>query len=127
MTKTTAEKIKRLRESLNYSQEYFARELGISQPAFAKMESGMTRITLKRLVKIAELLEVEPQELLEGNWTINQYNNGHAYGIVENLHQENKEMLQKLIAQLESENSRLREANQKLWGLNENLRSRSGG
>lgn len=123
MTITTAGKIRKLRESLNYSQEYLARELGISQPAFAKMESGMTRITLKRLIKIAELLEVEPQELLVGNCTVNQYNNGHAYGIVENLHQENRETMQKLISQLESENKRLRDENQRLWKINEKLDS----
>lgn len=83
-------------------------------------------LLVKRLKKIAEILEVEPHELLDGNWTINQYNNKHAYGIglVENLYQENKEMVEKLITQLQNENKRLQDENDKLWRMNEKLHSK---
>lgn len=111
---TTAKKIKKHREALNYSQEFLAGQLGISQPAYAKMENGATRINIKRLMKISEILQVEPQELLEGSRTINQLHNEQAYGFVENLYQDNKEVYQKLIQQLEDENQRLLNENERL-------------
>lgn len=111
---TTAQKVKKYREALNYSQEFVANELGISQPAYVKIEKGTTRINLKRLLKLSDILQVEPQELLEGSKTINQLHNSNAYGFVENLYQDNKEIYQKLIQQLETENSRLHNENEVL-------------
>jgi len=112
--KTASKRIRKYREALDYSQEFMASKLGISQPAYAKIEKGSTKINIERLVDIAKVLDVEPQKLLEDSKTINQINNDYAYGFVENLYQDNKETTQKLIRQLENENQRLFKENEHL-------------
>lgn len=62
--KTTGIIIRNIRDVKGYSQEYLANELGIGQAAYSKIESGVTDITLSRLYKIAELLEVSVYDLI---------------------------------------------------------------
>lgn len=47
-----------------YSQEYVANELGISQNAYSKLESGKTEISVKRVYEIALVLGISIYELL---------------------------------------------------------------
>ncbi|MBS1526465.1 MAG: helix-turn-helix transcriptional regulator [Bacteroidetes bacterium] len=54
------EKIRLQRLTKNYSQEYMAFMLDISQAAYSKIERGETELTLKRIYEIAEILEVTP-------------------------------------------------------------------
>lgn len=63
--KGSAHKIKRLREERNYTQEYVAEALGISQNAYSRVESNQTHLTTDRLSKLAQLFEVPEYELLE--------------------------------------------------------------
>lgn len=65
-TKTVLESIHSLRRVREYSQDFMAYKLGISQNAFSKLESGKTPLTMDRFFKIADLLQVSPVELLEG-------------------------------------------------------------
>jgi transcriptional regulator with XRE-family HTH domain len=62
--KAIAAAIRHKREHKNYTQEYLAYKLNISQNAFSKIELGYTKITLERLFQIAEILEVDVIELL---------------------------------------------------------------
>lgn len=65
-------KARKLREIYGYSQEYVAFEMGISQAAYSKKESGRTRFTLECLEKLSvlyrfslmELISLPAQELL---------------------------------------------------------------
>ncbi len=57
--------IRRQREHLNYSQEYVADRLNISQSGYSKIEQGASSINVERLYQIAEVLEITPKELLE--------------------------------------------------------------
>ena len=65
-TKSVLECIHSLRRTREYSQDFMAYKLGISQNAFSKLESGKTPLTMDRFFKIAELLQVSPVELIEG-------------------------------------------------------------
>ena len=56
--KNLGHKIKKLRELRNFSQEYMADQLGLSQSAYSKLETDQTELTYNRLSKIAELLQV---------------------------------------------------------------------
>ena len=58
-TKAVAANIRKIREFRNYTQDYLAMKLDISQNAYSKLELGYSNITLNRLVNIAEILEVE--------------------------------------------------------------------
>lgn len=65
--------IKHLREFKNYTQEFMADELGISQRAFSSIENGSTHLTVDRLYKIANILQVSVGEII-GVETHNIYN-----------------------------------------------------
>jgi transcriptional regulator with XRE-family HTH domain len=65
-TKSVLESIHNLRRIREYSQDFMAFKLGISQNAYSKVESGKTPLTMERFFKIAELLAVSPLQLMEG-------------------------------------------------------------
>ena len=58
--KKVAQNIRKIREYRNYTQEYLAAKLRISQNAYSKIELGHTKITVDRLFRIADILEVDP-------------------------------------------------------------------
>jgi len=60
-------KIRKARELRNYSQEYVAFKIGISQASYSKIEAGQTKLELKRLQEIAIILEVDLFYLLNHN------------------------------------------------------------
>ncbi|KAA0989539.1 helix-turn-helix domain-containing protein [Dyadobacter aurulentus] len=65
--RSVALNIRKIREYRNYTQEYLAMKLGISQNAYSKIELAYTRITLERLIQIAQILEVDSVDLIKGN------------------------------------------------------------
>ncbi|TKC03315.1 helix-turn-helix domain-containing protein [Pedobacter cryotolerans] len=62
--KEVASNIRKVREFRNYTQDYLAAKLEISQNAYSKIELGYSKITLDRLFHIALILEVQVMELL---------------------------------------------------------------
>lgn len=62
--KVIAGNIRKLREYRDYTQDYLAAKLSISQNAYSKIELGYSRITLERLFLIASILEVNPADLI---------------------------------------------------------------
>ena len=62
--RTIAGNIRKLREYKDYTQDYLAAKLNISQNAYSKIELGYSRITLERLFVISSVLEVEPADLI---------------------------------------------------------------
>ena len=63
-TQAVAFKIRKTRELRNYTQDYLAAKLQISQNAYSKTELGYTQITINRLAAIAKVLEVDLTDLL---------------------------------------------------------------
>jgi transcriptional regulator with XRE-family HTH domain len=63
-TNDIARNIKQIRELKTFTQEYMAQELGISQPAYVKIEQGLTVLKIDRLQQIADILEVDISTLL---------------------------------------------------------------
>jgi transcriptional regulator with XRE-family HTH domain len=62
--KAIAANIRHRREYRNYTQEYLAARLDISQNAYSKIELGYTKITLERLFQIADVLDYDVVEIL---------------------------------------------------------------
>lgn len=56
--------IKIHREMKNISQDSVAIELDISQSAYAKLENNQNKITLNKVIRIAEIIEVDFIQLL---------------------------------------------------------------
>ncbi|WP_417940810.1 helix-turn-helix domain-containing protein [Flavobacterium sp. RS13.1] len=65
MTDRVKENIKNIRELKNYTQEYMAQKLDISQAAYSKIEKGKTEITLLKLQEIATVFEITIVEILQ--------------------------------------------------------------
>ncbi|MEI6595179.1 MAG: helix-turn-helix transcriptional regulator [Bacteroidota bacterium] len=51
----------------NYTQEYLASELEISQKAYSNLESGKTKIDVVRLSKICRILEIPVENIIRYN------------------------------------------------------------
>lgn len=62
--KSAGKNIRTLRHERGWSQEDVASRLGISIPAFSKIETGVTDINLSRLEQIANIFEVSVVNLL---------------------------------------------------------------
>jgi len=62
--KVVAGNIRKVREFRNYTQDYLAAKLSISQNAYSKIELGYSKITLDRLFQIAIILEIEVMQLI---------------------------------------------------------------
>ena len=114
--------IKRIREQKGYTQHYMAVELNMKQASYSRLESQESKLTLDRLQEIANILETDIFTLLDtSKVTIqNQTNNEGSFGYVENLFNENKETLKKLIQTLENENQHLKKEIELLQSLLKN-------
>ena len=63
--KSIGQNIRALRHQRGWSQEDVATRLGISIPAFSKIETGVTDINLSRLEQIADIYEIEVVKILD--------------------------------------------------------------
>jgi transcriptional regulator with XRE-family HTH domain len=63
-TQEVVANIRKIREFRNYTQDYLAAKLNISQNAYSKIELGYSSITLHRLIEITEILEISLIELI---------------------------------------------------------------
>ena len=93
LSELTGTKIRLGRQKKGLSQENMAQVLGITQPAYSHIERNAGSLTLERLQKIAEYLELSIAELLSESSTNNAdflYNGSitiHQYpkGLVERI------------------------------------------
>lgn len=63
-TKAVSGNIRKIREYRNYTQDYLAAKLNISQNAYSKIELGYSKLTVERLFQVADILEIEVSKLL---------------------------------------------------------------
>ncbi|MDV2449332.1 transcriptional regulator [Elizabethkingia anophelis] len=93
--------IKKILIEKGISHEAMAMNLGISQAAYTKVEKSKTKLTVDRLFKIAEILNVKVEDLLDIqiDKVYRQEFKDHTVNYQEfhNLYQENKEVYRKLI------------------------------
>ncbi|WP_396190825.1 helix-turn-helix domain-containing protein [Flavobacterium sp.] len=79
------DKIRILRETKGLSQDNIASELGITQPSYARLEKDDERISITRLIHIAQILKSSVAELIDERVqkVINQQNseNSMAYNV----------------------------------------------
>ena len=84
-------KIKKIREHKNYTQEFMANELSMSISNYSKIERDEISITLDRLDEIANVLKMKFQDILafdEKN-VFNFINSPHSQGYINNLYANN--------------------------------------
>lgn len=61
--------IRTYRRSKNFSQEYMATKLSISQNAYSKIEAGKCRCSVYRLMNILHVLQVDSPAILPIDYT----------------------------------------------------------
>ena len=88
-------KIRLLRHQKSWSQQDVAKKLGISIPAFSKMETGITDLNLSRLIQIAKLFNFTAVQLLSFSETdnVNDYVDGIS-SIQQKLKEREEEIIQ---------------------------------
>ena len=57
--------LKFYREKRNFSQDFMAEHIGITQPLYNKIENGSREMTVNTLVKVAEILGISMDSLFD--------------------------------------------------------------
>jgi len=73
--------IRKFREYRNYSQEYVARKMGISQNAYSKIENNITQLTVNHVKQISQILEVPVIDLLKDDFEIHAPSDIHLENV----------------------------------------------
>jgi transcriptional regulator with XRE-family HTH domain len=106
-------KIKKMRELNNFTQEGMAQKLNISPAAYSKLERDETEMTLSRLDEIAKIFKVDTQTILNfDEKQIFNITNSHQNAIGNreaHVYHNDKlvEHLEKEVVHLRNENTRL--------------------
>jgi len=109
------DKIRKMRDLKGIKQEDMAFFLGISQQAYSKLETGESELSLQKLEKITEKLEISFQTLLDfsPHNIFSQNNHNKNKNPTQNIYQSpsfsptEKTLYEKVIENLEKENARL--------------------
>ena len=123
----TGNKLRIFREFRNYSQEYIAEKLGITQNAYSRIETNQTKITADRIQRLAELLEISVADLLsdaepEINCSMNKQDTGNElFNFSKQLYDQIISTKDEKITLLEEEIINLRKDREKMMRLLEKL------
>jgi transcriptional regulator with XRE-family HTH domain len=119
------ERVRKLRGFKEYSQEYMGKQLGLTQKGYSALETGEVPLSIDRLSKIAEILEVDVFELLSFDEKIlfNNYNHSNQTGFFGTFYGNvsNGELYEKIVKQLEAENTHLKQQIEKLHKIIDKL------
>lgn len=111
------DKIKKYRELQNYTQSYMSNQLDISQNTYSKIENGQIKLTVERLQRIAEVLNIPMEEFLKNERQSITFNNSSVdkfNGYIETIQEGNKKLMQSTINSLKDEIVHLRKENSQL-------------
>ncbi|MGN7706200.1 helix-turn-helix domain-containing protein [Chryseobacterium sp. R2ACT005] len=61
--KVCGQNIRKIRRSKDFTQEYMAFEMGISQKAYSDIENSKVKINLEILNKISTILDIKPSDI----------------------------------------------------------------
>jgi transcriptional regulator with XRE-family HTH domain len=64
--------IRHYREMKNYSQQYVAKEMGISQNAYSKIENNLTQLTVQHVKLLSRILQIPITDLLKDEFEIHK-------------------------------------------------------
>ena len=71
--------IRSCRESKGISQDYMASMLDIAQSAYAYLESGKTTLSIDRLIRITEILDLDIHQVIEKSLPIHHHASQTSY------------------------------------------------
>jgi len=99
--------IRKIRDLKVFSQEYLANKLGVSQTAIHNLKGDETKITIERLQKIADILEVTPKQIVgfsdakvfNANFTDSSSNTGNVYAFINENFEKERQLYERLLAE----------------------------
>lgn len=98
-------KIKKVRELRNYTQEYMAQKMNISQASYSRFEASNSGITFSQLTSIATVLEMKVEDLIafDEKMIFNNYGtaNDKSFSVITEVSSREVELYQKTISLLE--------------------------
>lgn len=101
MSKLVGSKIKQIRELKGISQKQMADYLHLSESGYAKLEQGEGRLHTERLEKIAQMLEIEVNDLLDSDTrflcVVNESGTMEVSCINQNNNYQNQDLIIELI------------------------------
>lgn len=105
------ERVRKLREFRNYTQEYMAEQLNLSQRAYSSLENGKTQLSVERLVdicklldvSIGEILDIENQNIYNNNFNNNAENNHGNLIFKKDDFEEQRKLYERIIEMKDSE------------------------
>jgi len=118
--KELSTRLKILREVHEFTQEYVAGVLNISQNSYCLIEKGETKITIDRLMQLASLYNMDVVDLLKLNEQTyisninNSSVNSESVNISSTINDEEREMYKKMIESQRNEIERLHNLLEKL-------------
>jgi transcriptional regulator with XRE-family HTH domain len=109
------EKIRKIREMKDFSQEYMAKKLDMSQNNYSRIEMGKVKVDIDRLQEISKLLEVDPIDIInfDDRYVFNSISHSQTGGETKSGIFNN----QLIHNELKEEIAYLREENRRLLGL----------
>ncbi len=114
------ENIKRFREFKNLTRDEVAEKLEMSLSGYSKLERGDVELTITKLFKISEILQVDVSQILnfDASQVFNVTNNSVANVIAKDQHNHYQdEFKEKYIKLLETEVERLKNELEQLKSL----------
>jgi len=95
---TIGTRIRKIREEKGIKQENIADEMGITQSSYGRLEKDDNRITVTKLIKISEILNVSISKLFGEKATnvIHENKGDNAQAHIETLVQQDREHIESL-------------------------------
>ncbi|WET01675.1 helix-turn-helix transcriptional regulator [Flavobacterium sp. YJ01] len=123
MAATIKNKIKNIRELKNYTQEYMAERLGVTQAGYSKIEKGKTSLSYEKLVEIGRILDVSVEDIISFDYDkyFNNFNkitgnnngsiliNADNSSALKELYEDKIQLLEKLLNITENELERYKD------------------
>lgn len=123
MATTIKNKIKNIRELKNYTQEYMAERLGVTQAGYSKIEKGKTSLSYEKLVEIGRILDVSVEDIISFDYDkyFNSFNkitgnnngsiliNADNTSVIKELYEDKIQLLEKLLSRTEIELERYKD------------------
>lgn len=97
-------KIKKIRELRNYTQDFMAEILGVSQSTYSRFEKDEGDLTIHQLNRISEILDIKIEDLINFDERIvfnNYSNNSNQAYTINIISEKERELYEKTISLLE--------------------------
>ncbi|NBA84770.1 helix-turn-helix domain-containing protein [Emticicia sp. CRIBPO] len=101
------DKLKKIRELKNFTQEYMATKLEMSQSGYGKIERDETEISYQKLEKIAEVFGIKVEDIINFNeklvFNVMHNQTGNGYVVNQGISDKEKELYDQIIKQQKEE------------------------